>query len=331
MTRALGAAFVSIFVLGLEMFHPSELVTRINQSARAALGYTACLALCLRTLAPWLAPDHQQPAPTAALGVFLRLLTMYVLSIVILIFVVRLSWYPDFGWPFGFAAKVFLLGLAMPCLLLGYDALRIILNAQLELRAAEAKALNVLMLSQLQPHTLLNALNGISALISSDPMAAQQSIERLGHILRRILVAADLERWSLAEEFECLKGFLHIQNLRMGSRLSFSLVLDEALNEQMIPPLLILPLVENAFQHGFRNKVGPCHLDVKAKGDTIDVTDNGTGCPATPLERIGLKTVRLRVQSLGGQLHISQNGKQGFHVSLTLGSPMMPVIVGGES
>ncbi len=316
MQRGLAAAFCSVLVLGMEMFYPSDFSQRAIQCLIAATAYTGLLALFFLVLKRWLVLSEQLPPPRAALQLLAKLVLLYLVSISLLIGAVRLAWYPAFGTPFGHAMKVVLIGLAVPCLLVGYDALRFVLHAQQALRAAELKATHMMLRAQLQPHTLLNALNGIAALIRVNPVAAEQSIERLGQILRRILEAAEHERWSLQEEFEVLEHYLYLQQLRMGDRLSVSMTLASEMQAVPVPPLLLLPLVENAFKHGLRRRTGACQVQIQATEKQIDVIDSGDGFMGDGKEQIGLKTVRLRLVALGGRLEWIEAA--GCHVRVCL-------------
>ncbi|GLH74380.1 hypothetical protein GETHLI_28820 [Geothrix limicola] len=168
---------------------------------------------------------------------------------------------------------------------------------------AEARASFLGLQAQLQPHTLFNALNTIAALIPEDPQRAEEATERLAQLLRRILGALEHPEWSLREEFLLLEHLLRLEELRFGDRLHFELRLDPAMAEVSMQPLLLLPLVENALKHGFRPKVGPCHLKVEAKKGSIRIEDDGVGRSSQAPEGLGLRTVRERLLAAGGSLH----------------------------
>jgi two-component system sensor histidine kinase AlgZ len=170
------------------------------------------------------------------------------------------------------------------------------------LAQSEARASFLGLQAQLQPHTLFNALNTIAALIPEDPKRAEEATERLSALLRRILGALEQTAWPLREEFQLLEHLLRLEELRFGDRLTVQLLLDPAMADTPVQPLLLLPLVENALKHGFRPKVGLCHLIVEASGGKIRIEDDGVGRMANAPEGVGIRTVRERLQASGGAL-----------------------------
>jgi LytS/YehU family sensor histidine kinase len=175
-------------------------------------------------------------------------------------------------------------------------------QAERDLARAEARATFLGLQAQLQPHTLFNALNTIAALIPVVPWSAEVATERLSALLRRILSALEHPEWPLQEEFQLLEHLLRLEELRFGERLRFELLLDPAMAEVRVQPLLLLPLVENALKHGFRPKVGPCHLRIQAAEGRIRIEDDGVGRSPDSAEGVGIRTVRERLEASGGLL-----------------------------
>lgn len=167
---------------------------------------------------------------------------------------------------------------------------------------SEARASFLGLQAQLHPHTLFNALNTIASLIPENPQGAEEATERLSALLRRILGALEQKTWPLREEFQLLEHLLRLEELRFGDRLTFDITLSPAMAEQLVPPLLLLPLVENALKHGFRPKVGHCHLTIQAAEGQIRIEDDGMGRSAEAPEGVGLRTVRERLEAQGGSL-----------------------------
>lgn len=170
------------------------------------------------------------------------------------------------------------------------------------LEQSSARANLLALKSQLSPHTLFNALNAAASLVSKAPKDAERAIEHLSLLLRKILEALERENWTLGEEFDLLRHLLELEKLRFGARLNFVLDLPEASRGRSIPPLLLLPLVENSLKHGFRPKVGSCSLHLTVEGSLIRLVDDGVGRQADAPEGIGLRTVRHRLEAMGGRL-----------------------------
>jgi hypothetical protein len=215
------------------------------------------------------------------------------------------------------AAMTFAIGFAITNFMMAKHALVHVLEAEGARAQAEARAGLLALQAQLQPHTLFNALNTIAALIPGEPAQAEAATEALSRLLRRIMGALERETWTLAEEFSVLEDLLALERLRFGARLATAVVLPPGEAAREVPPLLVLPLVENALKHGFRPKVGPCHLRVEAAGGRVRVVDDGVGRNPSAPEGLGLRTVRERLEILGGALTWPEVG-EGCIAEVTL-------------
>jgi LytS/YehU family sensor histidine kinase len=109
---------------------------------------------------------------------------------------------------------------------------------------------------------------------------------------------------SLADELRIVEAYLEIEELRLGDRLSWEVLVPEKNRSATIPILTIQPLVENAVKHGVTPKAGPCRVIVKAEVIAghmrICVEDTGVGFDKSPRPSsggigIGLENVRRRL------------------------------------
>jgi sensor histidine kinase YesM len=169
-----------------------------------------------------------------------------------------------------------------------------------DLRAKNAQL--QLLQQQIEPHMLFNTLANIHALTETDPPRAQSLIEALSELLHASMQLNLQQRVTLAQEFALLKNYLQVISIRMGARLSYSLSLPSDLEQIMVPPLLVQPLVENAVKHGISPKLAGGTINVAARGDErqliIEITDDGLGLRGEdPFSsgRIGLSNVRRRL------------------------------------
>src|SRR5262249_12972030 len=92
-----------------------------------------------------------------------------------------------------------------------------------------------LLQAQIEPHFLFNTLANLHSLIETDPARAQKMLENLNDYLRATLDAARHESGTLGEEFGLLRGYLEVQKIRMGTRLSYQLSLPKDLESSKIP------------------------------------------------------------------------------------------------
>ena len=111
--------------------------------------------------------------------------------------------------------------------------------------------------NQLHPHFLFNTLNNIYALTRKKSEKAPESVMKLSELLSFMLYESGKETISIDREIQFLEDYISLQQIRYADELSvvFNKEIDD--KTQPIAPLLLLPLVENAFKHG----AGENHFD----------------------------------------------------------------------
>jgi sensor histidine kinase YesM len=171
---------------------------------------------------------------------------------------------------------------------------------------SELKALK----AQINPHFLFNALNSISALITSDPDAARQTLEKLAGIFRGTLLASEKSTIPLQKEMELVDAYLDVERARFGSRLNVEQSIDREALGLPVPPLILQPLVENAVRHGISPVVEGGTVRIEARiadeGLAVVVQDTGGGTGLIELEEMlaegyGLRNVRDRLNTRFGE------------------------------
>ncbi|HKN65562.1 MAG TPA: sensor histidine kinase [Gemmatimonadaceae bacterium] len=233
----------------------------------------------------------------------------------------------------GYLASWFTLDSIVYCTLLAvYHALvyyrvsqdRALRASQLEARLAQAQ-LQVLRM-QLQPHFLFNTLHTISALMHRDVKRADSMIAALSDLLRMSLRSVGVQEVELREELEFLQRYLEIMSLRFGDRLTVTLDIDPNVLDARVPTLVLQPLVENSFRHGFGDgmRAGQVRVTVVPDGDMLrcEVVDNGRGIAAAGArEGVGTTNTRARLRHLYGErfsLELTANPGGGARVSLAI-------------
>lgn len=114
--------------------------------------------------------------------------------------------------------------------------------------------------NQLNPHFLFNSMHNIASLIGHDDDMAQRLTIRVSNLLRKIMVINELEEHLLVEEWKFLQDYLEIESERFQDRLKLEVSFDQAVSNQVVPTLILQPLVENSFKHGITHAINPTTL-----------------------------------------------------------------------
>lgn len=117
---------------------------------------------------------------------------------------------------------------------------------------------------QVNPHFFMNTLNNIHALVDINPERAKTTIVELSKMMRYILYEGDKKYIPVQREALFLKNYIELMRLRYSSRVSINLDMPEMMPDVMLPPLLLIIFVENAFKHGV-SYAAPSFIDIKVE------------------------------------------------------------------
>jgi len=104
--------------------------------------------------------------------------------------------------------------------------------------------------AQIHPHFLFNTLNNLYVLAKKKSDQTADVVMQLSDILRYILYDCSREVVPLAKELEVVKNYIALEKIRYRENLRIIFNITGEPNGVMVPPLILLPLVENAFKHG---------------------------------------------------------------------------------
>lgn len=104
--------------------------------------------------------------------------------------------------------------------------------------------------AQIQPHFLFNTLNNLYALTLAKSDLAPEIVLKLSELLDFILYQSDEPTISINKEIELIKGFIDLESLRYGDKLDLVFEHNVDNSNTQIAPLVLLPIIENAFKHG---------------------------------------------------------------------------------
>lgn len=118
------------------------------------------------------------------------------------------------------------------------------------LREEKAEAELQMLKNQLQPHFLFNTLNNIYGMVISGEKEASAALLKLSDILSYMLYECNAPHVDMEKEVQLLRNYIELEKIRYGNRLDVSFDVQGVIKGRMMPPLLLIPFVENAFKHG---------------------------------------------------------------------------------
>lgn len=134
--------------------------------------------------------------------------------------------------------------------------------------------------TQLNPHFLFNSLNTLRALIDESPQAARDAVTQLSLVLRASLTSSDRKLIPLRDELVAVNALLDLEFARYGDRLKVERQVGVGCEKALVPPLLLVTLVENAVKHGVAARLGAGFLRYEAsvgqEGLSLHVQNSGT-------------------------------------------------------
>lgn len=193
-----------------------------------------------------------------------------------------------------------------------------------------------IMMTQIQPHFLFNALNTIRALYAKDSLLADKTLEDFSAYLRQNLESlSQADLIPIDKELEHTRQYAEIEVLRFPNVCVEYHIEDESFR---IPALTIQPLVENAIRHGVRcRKDGLVTVSTvrQAGAHRITVQDNGVGFDpkqekSTEETHIGLQNVKERVEQMcGGSMILESEIGKGTVVTLLIPETSQTILKSG--
>lgn len=203
--------------------------------------------------------------------------------------------------------------------------------------------------NQINPHFLYNTLETIRmrAFCSGDRELAS-IVKKLGKIMRRNLEVSN-QNVSFESELELVKNYLEIQGLRFKGKVEHEFNIEIDSKKYNILPLLLQPIVENAFVHGLEGTKEKGKIVVSAFEDLgyllVEISDNGCGMTKEQLEFIndnlgktnkkenGHQSIGMR--NINERIKIFYGDEYGIHVfsELNVGTKVvlvLPAIEGDE-
>lgn len=202
-----------------------------------------------------------------------------------------------------------------------YEQQRVLQKITVEKLQAEVNFLR----SQVNPHFLFNVLNNLYALTLKKSDLAPDVVLKLSEMMEYMLYDSEDSKVLLQKEISYLNTYLDLEKLRFSNHADIDLKVSGELNGQLIAPLLLLPLIENAVKHGVSqlNSGAWLHGDLSVSKSSLRLKiENSQPHTAGHKSKggIGLTNLRKRLELLYPAKHslLTQDKGNSFLVSLEI-------------
>jgi two-component system, LytTR family, sensor kinase len=155
--------------------------------------------------------------------------------------------------------------------------------------------------AQINPHFLFNSLNTVFFLIDKQNAAARETLSKFSDMLRYQLYECNGKEIAVEKEIRYVQNYVELQRLRKGEHYDIRLACANDLQNFTLPPLLLLPFIENAFKHvsHFNDQKNVIDIEVQKAGELFRLKVCNTK-ELKPITNggIGLKNVKRRLELL---------------------------------
>ena len=200
------------------------------------------------------------------------------------------------------------------------------LRYEIELKNSALKSELSAIKAQLNPHFLYNVFNTINASVPKEMEDTRVMIAELSDIFRYQLRASREDMVPLRDELEFVEKYLKLEKRRFEDRLKININVDDAILDELVPPMILQPLVENSVKHGISPLLegGSIHITIEAKDDKLcfEIRDTGVGVEDKVgiLEKgVGISNTQKRLEKMfNTSLNFEDNAPQGLTVQFSL-------------
>lgn len=182
--------------------------------------------------------------------------------------------------------------------------------------------------AQMNPHFLFNSINTLFFQIDKQNSVARETLNKFSDLLRYQLYECNRLEIAIEKELHYLKNYMDLQRMRMNENFKIEFTVDLSLQNFNVPPLLLLPFVENAFKHVSHNSNKPNEISVHlmSKGHQLTFTVRNTTEDSTEPSTaggIGLANITRRLDLLYGQQYELRIQKEAGCFVIILNIPIV--------
>lgn len=187
--------------------------------------------------------------------------------------------------------------------------------------------------AQINPHSLFNGINSIYHLIDREPELAKETLLQLSELLRYQLYECQEMYIDLHKELLNLQHYISLEEIRKGEDAKITTTLPFTRDSWQVAPLLLIPLVENAFKH-LSHYPSPEEnqldmviqvIDQRLKMQLSNTFQESSTSPTQNSSGIGLQNVGRRLSLIYGKDHTLEISKENGRFQVALDIPLKKI------
>jgi LytS/YehU family sensor histidine kinase len=179
--------------------------------------------------------------------------------------------------------------------------------------------------SQVSPHFMFNTLNSMVALARKKSDKLEPALIELSNLMHYMLYESDEEKVNLSKEIDYIQSYIDLQTLRFGHNVKIMFTVNKPLPaDPCIEPMLLIPLIENAFKHGI-GLINEPEIDIKLHVERealeLFVKNKYTDSPLVTRDKtsgIGLVNLERRLKLLYPGNHSLNAARNGVYYKASL-------------
>jgi two-component system, LytTR family, sensor kinase len=187
-----------------------------------------------------------------------------------------------------------------------------------QLKVNNLEAQTKVLMQQLQPHFLFNALSVLKSLIKENPDEAENYAVKLSEFLRYTLQVNNSTIVSVEDELKFTKDYIELQKVRFGNSFLCTINIPASIYKSKLPAYALQTLVENAIKHNLFTEKNALQVTIEYKDNQISVYNNKLLLKPTDGTGTGLKNLNDRYKIIANKEIEIINNNLGFCVKVDL-------------
>jgi two-component system, LytTR family, sensor kinase len=187
-----------------------------------------------------------------------------------------------------------------------------------QLKVEKLEAQKQVLMQQLQPHFLFNALSVLKSLIKENTDDAEEYTVKLSDFLRYSVESHKSDVVTLKEEIQFANDYIELQKVRFDKSFIFETHIPKDILDHKIPVFALQTLVENAFKHNHFTEKRPLHIRITYEEGRLVIWNNKISIKITERMGTGLNNLNRRYEMITNKPIAITDNEDFFMVKIGL-------------